>query len=257
MSTLTALGPLTIAAPIVATLGTGTESAYKEIARFAPSMAGVILMQFDVAGNALGGLKFMRNAAPGGADVTLVADGNIEASPFVVETVNDGTHPVYQTAAGSSSQVLAVFRGGAEFSVLAKRADNSAIATVTLTASMGDIRLSPVPVAGQLGATVPGPLTVGGLATLSGGAALADAQNLAFGTTTGTKIGASATQKIGFFGASPVAQPASASANSATGAAGSTTNVFTNTTFTGGTGATAYSVGDVVKNLKALGLLAA
>jgi hypothetical protein len=40
-------------------------------------------------------------------------------------------------------------------------------------------------------------------------------------------------------------------------AAGSTTSVFTNTTFDGSTGATAYTLGDVVKALKGAGVLAA
>lgn len=35
---------------------------------------------------------------------------------------------------------------------------------------------------------------------------IADAGNVAFGTTTGTKIGTAATQKIGFWNAAPVAQ---------------------------------------------------
>jgi len=38
---------------------------------------------------------------------------------------------------------------------------------------------------------------------------LLDSQNLILGTSVGTKIGTSSTQKIGFFGATPVAQQAS------------------------------------------------
>lgn len=47
-------------------------------------------------------------------------------------------------------------------------------------------------------------LTIGS----GGGFTLADAQDIAVGTTTGTKIGTGTTQKIGFFNATPVVQPA-------------------------------------------------
>lgn len=83
-----------------------------------------------------------------------------------------------------------------------------------------------------------------------------EGHNLQFGTGTGTMLGTSATQKIGHYGVTPVVQP-TATGNTHTVTAGSTTNVFTNTTFDGGTGASAYTVGDIVKALKALGLLAA
>ena len=42
----------------------------------------------------------------------------------------------------------------------------------------------------------------------SGNFIFADAKNIAVGTTTGTKIGTSSTQKLGFFNATPVVQPA-------------------------------------------------
>lgn len=73
----------------------------------------------------------------------------------------------------------------------------------------------------------------------------------------GTQLGASAADLVGFFGVTPVAQPASPAGNTHTPTAGSTTSVYVNTTFDGSTGSTAYTVGDVVKALKALGLLAA
>jgi hypothetical protein len=61
---------------------------------------------------------------------------------------------------------------------------------------------------------------------------------------------------IGVFAHAPVAQQ-TAAGNTATVAAGSTTNVFTNTTFSGGVGATGYTVGDIVAALKNYGWLAA
>lgn len=45
---------------------------------------------------------------------------------------------------------------------------------------------------------------------LAGTKAVLDGVNLSFGTTTGTKFGTATTQKIGFYGATPVVQPASA-----------------------------------------------
>jgi hypothetical protein len=59
---------------------------------------------------------------------------------------------------------------------------------------------------------------------------------------------------FGAFGAAPVAQQ-TAAGNTHTVAAGATTSVFTNTTFDGGTGVAAYTIGDIVKALKAFGLI--
>lgn len=61
---------------------------------------------------------------------------------------------------------------------------------------------------------------------------------------------------VSFYGVTPVTQP-TAAGNTTTSAAGSTTAVYVNTTFTGGSGSTAYTVGDVVAALKALGLIKA
>jgi hypothetical protein len=60
--------------------------------------------------------------------------------------------------------------------------------------------------------------------------------------------------KLGAFGTTPAAQPGSAT-NTHTVAAGSTTAVYTNTTFDGSIGSTAYTVGDIVAALKTLGLI--
>ena len=61
---------------------------------------------------------------------------------------------------------------------------------------------------------------------------------------------------VSFFGATPVTQQ-TAAVNTTTTAAGSTTAVYTNTTFPGASGSTAYSIGDIVSALKAYGLLKA
>ena len=79
--------------------------------------------------------------------------------------------------------------------------------------------------------------------------------DLIIGTSTGTKIGTAATQKIGFFNATPAAQQSGT--GEATGTSGgSGTALHANATITGNVGSTAYTVGDIVKALKTLGLLA-
>ena len=68
-------------------------------------------------------------------------------------------------------------------------------------------------------------------------------------------LGNSPASLVGAYGATPIPQPAS-TGNVHTVAAGATTGVFTNTTFDGSLGMTAYTVGDLVAALKTLGFLA-
>ena len=82
-------------------------------------------------------------------------------------------------------------------------------------------------------------------------------KNIVLDTTNGTKIGTAATQLLGFFNATPVVQQAST--GEIVGAtAGSGDALHINATFTGNTaGSTkAYTINDIVKALKNLGLLA-
>lgn len=95
-------------------------------------------------------------------------------------------------------------------------------------------------------------------ATFGTGVSFLNTVNLVFGTSTGSKIGTGATQLIGFWNATPVVQPASTGTTTAGFTANASANaVFAESTFTGNTGATAYTISDVVKNLKTAGLLAA
>ena len=73
--------------------------------------------------------------------------------------------------------------------------------------------------------------------------------------STGIGIG-SAVQEIGLFGATPVVQP-STTGTTAGFVTGSGGRVMSGSTFTGNTGSTAYTIGDIVKALKNLGLLKA
>lgn len=92
-------------------------------------------------------------------------------------------------------------------------------------------------------------LTVTGNLTLS-------AKNIITDTTTGMKILTAATQKLGFYNVTPIVQYATT--GTSTGfTAGAGTTATSLSTFTGNTGATAYTTGDVVRALKLLGLIAA
>jgi hypothetical protein len=90
--------------------------------------------------------------------------------------------------------------------------------------------------------------------TLSG-VTIADATNIILNTTTGTKIGTATGQKLGFYNATPVIQQATT--GTTTGfTAGSGTAAKDDSTFTGNVGSAAYTIGDIVRALKNLGLMA-
>ena len=85
---------------------------------------------------------------------------------------------------------------------------------------------------------------------------LGSAVNYIFNTTTGTKFGTAANQKIGLWGATAIVQPSGTGETSGF-TAGSGTAVLEDSTFTGNTGSKAYRISDVVKALKTAGLMAA
>jgi hypothetical protein len=85
---------------------------------------------------------------------------------------------------------------------------------------------------------------------------LSDANNIIFGITTGTKIATATNQKLAFWNAAPIIQPSSTGQTAGYTSVGGGTNVQETDTFTGGVGATAYTIGDIVRHLKNLGLIA-
>lgn len=90
---------------------------------------------------------------------------------------------------------------------------------------------------------------------LAGGDDSSGAVGVALGTTNGTKFGTSTGQKLAFYNATPVVQQTAAT-TTAGFTANTGTTVVSGSTFTGDTGSTAYTIGDVVKALKTLGLIA-
>lgn len=82
----------------------------------------------------------------------------------------------------------------------------------------------------------------------------ADGANIAVSEDKGTQIATAPAQKLGFYGADPVAQP------DTTGTLigfdpGVGDRVLQDSTFTGNNGSAGYTIGDIVGHLKALGLL--
>lgn len=136
-----------------------------------------------------------------------------------------------------------------------------AAATVTTLATTGAIsggsssniaiNTNKFTVAASSGNTV-----IAGTLAQQGTVTLSDAVNVVLNATTGTKFGTATTQKLAFFNSTPVVQPAGT--GNVTGfVAGSGTASKSDSVWAGAAGASAYTVGDIVTALKALGFLAA
>ncbi len=90
----------------------------------------------------------------------------------------------------------------------------------------------------------------GGTTYLGGSINIVDAKNITLGTTTGTKIGTGTTQKLGFFNATPIVQQTTTSQTPSTFVANTSSTVDDSATWDG------YTIGDIVKILRAFGLIA-
>jgi hypothetical protein len=89
-----------------------------------------------------------------------------------------------------------------------------------------------------------------------GGLTLSDAKDFVFNATTGTKLGTATGQKIALWNATPIIQPSSVGETTGWTSGGGSAATSTDT-YTGNSGTKAYTVNDVVKHLKAAGILAA
>lgn len=96
---------------------------------------------------------------------------------------------------------------------------------------------------------------------LTGTKTVADAVNLAFNATTGTKLGTAVTQKIGFWNATPVVQPAAAGQAAAAAQTQDTVTDSTggsaSTTLAAITAGAAYDQNDIVAIKNAIASIAA
>lgn len=148
------------------------------------------------------------------------------------------------TFAGST---LTLGVAGTAAGALALKGSTSGTATLQTAAAAGTVTIT-LP-------TVTGTLAVLGANTFTGAQTLSDV-DIVLGTTTGTKFGTATSQKLAFYNSTPIVQPSST--GTVTGfTAGSGTSARDDSTFTGNTGTKAYTIGDIVKHLKDLGLLAA
>jgi hypothetical protein len=118
----------------------------------------------------------------------------------------------------------------------------------TFNNALGSLLLTNLTASGNLAVT--GATTLTGLLTANGGITLGNGQNIAFNTTTGTKIGATTSQKLSFWNATPIVQPTTAVASATVVHTGGGTNLKTDDTFDG------YTLAQVVKALRNAGLLA-
>jgi hypothetical protein len=139
----------------------------------------------------------------------------------------------------SSASYPAWRRDASSTTIKARLSDNSADCPISA---------SNATFSGTLAVT--GATTLTGLLTANGGITLGDAQNIAFNTTTGTKIGAATTQKLSFWNATPIVQPTTAVASATVASPGGGVNIKTDDTFDG------YTIAQVVKALRNAGLLA-
>lgn len=178
--------------------------------------------------------------------------GNITIQPQAAAGVYNFNLP---TTAGSTGDVLTSQGGGASAMTWTSPASLGVALTVGSTAvnsgTSGRVLYDNAGVLGEMTTTGTGTVIVLQTAPTFAGSTLtlADPQDLVLGTSTGTKVGTAAAQKLGFWNAAPVVQPTTAG-GTATRVGGGGATVTDTDTFDG------YTLGQVVKALRTVGILA-
>ena len=83
-----------------------------------------------------------------------------------------------------------------------------------------------------------------------------NAGDIKLSTGTGSKIGTATSQKLGFWNATPTIQQSSTGETTGWVAGAVIADLSVDDTFTGNVGATAYTISDIVKHLKTIGIIA-
>ncbi len=183
------------------------------------------------------GITIVGAAAASGVSIAATSSGgaeNLKIDAKSTGTVTIGSVSTGNVILGTSGHTLTL---------------NNATGAVTLAA--GGLTLTSGAIIVTSGALT---LTAGGL-TMTLGDLTMTAGNIVSNASPGIKIGTATTQLLGFWNKAPAVQPA-ANTDTTTGAAGSGTGVFLNTTVNGGSGS-AFTLGGIVAALKSVGLLAA
>lgn len=192
---------------------------------------------------------------PGNISTSFAASSGIAFTSFLwtIQTSNSvpaGTEMIDINYNLSATKQWATGAIATQRDFLIQRRTYSFLAASTITTA-ATFAINGAPIAGT-NATITNSYALwiqGGISRFDGNISINDAVDIVLGTTTGTKIGTSTTQKLGFWNAAPIVQPTTAVA-AATFAANTSGIVDDTATFDG------YTIGQVVKALRNTGLLA-
>lgn len=147
------------------------------------------------------------------------AAGHVDVTPF---WVGDVPCPATVWSVGDLVTVAETTGNSGLLDQQVQQTSDTAVAIGVCVADSGGVAATTVRVFLQSRLT---PMSISGLGALfSEGLTLGDGGNVVVGSTLGTRIATAVTQKLGFFGASPVAQPAGSAEAAITNSTGGTAN---------------------------------